>query len=169
MITQQELKEALHYDSETGKFTWLSRRGSNALKGSVAGTVIKKGYRTISVGGAQRLAHRLAWLYVHGVCPELQIDHINGDKDDNRLVNLRLATNAQNHCNRGKNVNNRSGYKGVCKKAGANIWIAYAMVAGKTKYLGSFKTPEDASVAYETFAAKTHGEFYRKPTPKVAP
>ena len=160
MVTQAQLKEVLHYDPITGAFTWLKYRSHNALAGAVAGTVGRKGYRSINVGGVLHLAHRLAWLYAYGFWPVEQVDHKNGIKDDNSLANLRLATNAQNHCNRGKNANNKSGYKGVVKVSGAGRWIAYGRQDHATKYLGVFSTPEEASAAYEAYAAHHNGAFY---------
>lgn len=92
MITQSELKEWLSYDEQSGQFLWKKGRGHN---GNVAGS-IKRGYVVIVLLGKAYQAHRLAWLYVHGVFPSMAIDHINRKKSDNRMGNLREATSSMN-------------------------------------------------------------------------
>jgi hypothetical protein len=100
ILSQARLHELLHYDPETGVFTWKKHRGRRAVVGSVAGRYHPSGHRVIRVDITSYYAHRLAWIYVHGSIPDgLVIDHINNVRDDNRLVNLRPATyqlNAQN-------------------------------------------------------------------------
>ncbi len=93
MITQNELKEILHYEPTTGLFTWIK---SKRLKGKTAGTVEAHGYIRIGIKSERYFAHRLAWLYTHGVFPTHEIDHINDIKDDNRIVNLRDVTKSIN-------------------------------------------------------------------------
>jgi hypothetical protein len=94
----QDWESLLKYNPDTGVITWATTsRHVNA--GDVAGYVCPRGYRYISVGGKKQSAHRLAWFLSYGVWPEDQVDHINGDKTDNRLVNLRSATKAQNNRN----------------------------------------------------------------------
>jgi hypothetical protein len=89
----------------------------------------------------------------------LQVDHINGNKLDNRKCNLRLATNSQNHCNRGKQANNTSGYKGVSWHKQANKWNARIVLLGRKISLGLYNDPKDASEAYLTASKIYHGEF----------
>ena len=114
--SQERLKELLNYDPDTGVFTWKVKR-HGVTSGSEAGCIEKYGYRYIKVDGAQYFAHRLAWMYVHGVDPaELQIDHVNQVKDDNKMSNLRLATHQQNQ------RNNKS--KGICLHKKSNKWHA---------------------------------------------
>jgi hypothetical protein len=95
-LTQERLKELLHYDPETGIFTNLTQRGGHAKKGAVAGTKNSIGYVCIRIDYDQYRAHRLAWLYVYGEFPEKFIDHMNEIRDDNRIINLRLATHQEN-------------------------------------------------------------------------
>ena len=97
-ISVARLKEVLGYDAKTGVFVWrYVRKGMSSNRSLVAGMPRKvRGYRYIRIDGQLYAAHRLAWLYIHGRWPVDQIDHINGIRDDNRLVNLREATNGQN-------------------------------------------------------------------------
>jgi hypothetical protein len=95
-LTAERLREILGYDPETGLFTRLVRTG-RIRAGEVAGTAHSRGYRSIVIDGRVYLSHRLAWLYVHGEWPPEQIDHINRNRADNRLVNLRAAKQSQNN------------------------------------------------------------------------
>jgi len=90
-----------------------------------------------------------------------EIDHINGDKLDNRRENLRSATRSQNKMNSGKPKNNTSGYKGVCWYKRGNKWRAQIGINGKLKHLGYFEDKEEAAKAYKKAAEKYHGEFVR--------
>lgn len=155
MFTQSHLKELLHYDPETGVFTWAVSR-SGVRIGDVAGCLKRNGYRYIGVDGRDYLAHRLAWLYMTGLWPADQIDHINGVKDDNRLVNLREATHLQNHQNRALDVKNTSGFLGVSWHRVTEKWRAYISVGGQQKHLGLFTRPEDAYAAHLTAKAELH-------------
>jgi len=111
MITQQELKELLHYNPETGIFTRKTKVNRNKVIGSIAGTTDFHGYVAIAIDGKKYKAHRLAWLYMYGKFPDNCIDHINNITTDNRIVNLRDATLSQNQCNKKINVNNSSGVR----------------------------------------------------------
>lgn len=144
MITQVELKNLLRYDPETGVFYHLTDR-KRAKKGSIAGTRHSQGYIQIRIGlGTAFLAHRLAWLYVYGHTPT-EIDHINRNKTDNRLVNLRSVTRDENLRNTKVRSDNASGVKGVYY--GRASWYAQITVKGKAKHLGSFASKEEASAA----------------------
>ena len=156
-LTQERLKELLHYDHDTGIFTNLKSRGKRIKIGSVAGTKNSNGYVHIQIDYKKYQAHRLIWLYVYGEFPEKSLDHINEVKDDNRLVNLRLATHQENHQNQSSpQTNNTSGYLGVYWHKGAKKWRAQIQVNGKKKYLGYFDTAEEASKAYVTAKRKLH-------------
>ena len=137
-ISQNNLKRILHYDSDTGIFTRLYN-SSGARKGSIAGSKTKQGYIHIRVKTDRVLAHRLAWLYVHGEMPKLFIDHINHDKTDNRISNLRLVTRIENSKNLGKSIRNTSGFVGVSYNKSNNQWRADIRIDGKLKYLGGYK------------------------------
>ena len=144
MITQTELKNLLRYDPETGAFYYLTDR-KQAKAGGMAGVRHSQGYTQIRIGlGKAFLAHRLAWLYVYGHMPA-EIDHINRDKTDNRIVNLRSVTRSENLRNTKVRIDNASGVKGVYY--GRASWYAQLNVGGKIKHLGSFASKEEASAA----------------------
>ena len=150
-ITQAFLKDQLHYNPETGAFTWLKNYRHTALVGTTAGS-ISNGYVVIKLGGVGFRAHRLAWLYTHGHFPPEQIDHINHKTDDNRLVNIRAVSGRVNMQNQKRYVTNKSGYTGVIwrkprPKINKGCWEAYIRLNNVSKCLGSFKNKEDAIAA----------------------
>jgi hypothetical protein len=140
-----EVSKILEYCRETGVFTWKVRVNSKVPSGSKAGTPQNKGYIFITIKGKKILAHRLAWFFEHGEFPNGYIDHINGVRTDNRIVNLRVVTCSENLQNqrkpRGKNP-----YVGISAKG--DFWQAHIAANGKQKNLGTFKTPEEARSAY---------------------
>ena len=152
LITQELLKERLHYDKDTGVFTWTdSKLNSNKMRGKKAGTLSKVGYVSIGLTIETKThlysAHRLAWFYVYGEFPKLQLDHINHDRLDNRISNLREVTNKENQRNVSMRKDNTSGYSGVWfnkvrKKYQAGIRVNYRRI-----HLGCFEKIEDAAKA----------------------
>lgn len=158
MITAEELRHVIDYDQETGVFTWrIGRPGASC--GAVAGSISGDGYIQITVHRSRHKAHRLAWLHMHGCWPPVLIDHINGDKTDNRIANLRLATRSQNGANRDANKNNTSGVKGVYWARREQKWAANIKVNGKKKHIGYFRNINEAAAAYERAAIEYFGEF----------
>lgn len=157
-LTQAELKEVLHYDPDTGIFTRLKAHEPKYV-GKPAGHINTKGYVIIKIGQKAYKAHRLAFLYVYGSWPQHQVDHVNQDKADNRIKNLRNATNSQNQHNCKKRAGNNP-YKGVSKNSSGKGWEASITVNYKPHYLGYFKTPEEAYESYKQAAKKLHGEFF---------
>jgi len=148
-ITQQQLMELLKYDAHSGVFIWLVDRGRKAKAGAVAGCIRPDGYRSIIICGRSYRAHRLAWLYVHGKWPVLDIDHLNGNGDDNRIANLRDVTTSVNCQNqRRATVKNVSGVLGVSFHKRTGKYQAKIKLDGKSIYLGLFATPELAGDAY---------------------
>ena len=155
MLTQEYLKSRLRYDPETGRFVWIRIRKGHSLLNRRAGTTQSNGYVYIMIDNKSYLAHRLAFLYVYGFLPKF-LDHINRKKDDNRIVNLRKCTHSQNLSN-SKHRQSRSGVRGVYHNdSGFKALIRYN---GKLIYLGTFKTPEDASTAYRAKKVELFGEF----------
>ncbi len=151
MITQSELKTILHYDPETGLFTW-----KNKSVGKIAGTTTYAGYISINLSGKVYRAHRLAWLYMTGSFPKNQIDHINRKRHDNRFVNLHDVLNITNSKNRKKNINNKSGFNGVFWHKYNKLWVAKTRDCDRTVYLGSFKNLDDAIKARKNADIKYH-------------
>lgn len=145
-LTQARLRELLHYDADTGLFTWRVRTAHRVQVGNVAGSPHGKHWG-IRVGGRMYLAHRLAWLYVTGAFPAEFIDHINTVGTDNRFVNLREATRKLNAENiRRANSNCKLGLLGVSKNG--RRFAARITVGGRQHHLGQFDTPEEAHTAY---------------------
>lgn len=156
ILTQDELKSQLNYDTETGFFTWKIRKAIRTKIGSIAGS-LKNGYIYIKINDRSYRAHRLAWLYVYGEFPEEQIDHINGVRDDNRLANLRLVNNSQNQQNIfNKKSNNTSGYRGVSFEKNEGKFRAEIMINGNSIFLGRFDDAISASNAYLKAKRKHH-------------
>lgn len=165
------LRELLRYDAVTGQFTWLPRPremfvSDNAFRtwnsryvGKVAGSVRPAGHLAVAVGHTQYRAHRLVWLYVHGDPVPDVIDHVDGNKLNNRFTNLRAATKLQNGANSTIRKNNTTGIKGVGRWKG--FYRARIMFEGKDINLGYFKTLEDAAKARFEAASRLHGSFAR--------
>ena len=158
MLTQEILQQHLHYNPETGIFIRLQHYQSRFI-GKIAGDPDEKGYLRIGLFGKSYKAHRLAFLYMTGVFPEHQCDHINGVKSDNRWENLRPATNAQNCRNRGLRANNTSGYPGVTWSKSNKKWQVSVSVDGKRYHTGYFKLKKDAVTARLLSADALHKEF----------
>ncbi len=159
MITQEYLKECLHYDPDTGVFTWLARPETHfkrnhvhhtcntRLAGKHAGTYTKAGriiYRRITIDDALYMSHRLAWLYVFGEFPDGFIDHIDGDGSNNRLVNLRNVNHRENCKNRRMNSNNNTGLMCVSLYKGRGNCHARISTPDGRKHLGYFSSLADA-------------------------
>lgn len=158
LITDSRLRELLDYDPETGVFRWRVAAGK-ALAGLIAGSINAKGYRRITLDGRTYRAHRLAWRYMHGMWPTNQIDHINRVRDDNRLVNLRSATDQQNKANARRRNYNKSGFKGVYLDRRTQQWRAQTALSGKNIHIGYFPTAEAAHSAYVAKTKELFGEF----------
>ncbi|WP_332692067.1 HNH endonuclease signature motif containing protein [Devosia sp.] len=156
-LTQERLKELLHYDPDAGVFTWVVSRGRQAA-GNVAGSVGGRGYVDISVDGLVYKAHRLAWLYLHGHMPQDHVDHINGDKTDYRIANLRLCTAVENHQNRVSHKGATSMFLGVSSlgRHRKRPWRAVIRANGKSRHLGTYLTEQEASAAYQSAKAAMH-------------
>ena len=159
-LTAERLREVVSYAPETGIFRWKASRTRGQR---VAGHLEKRkdGARTIWIDGVSYLAHRLAWLYVHGCWPEDQIDHINCNRSDNRIENLRESTQAQNTRNARIAKNNTSGYKGVSRHPNTTKWRARITYLRVEYHLGLFDTAEEAYAAYCAAAKRLHKEFAR--------
>lgn len=157
------INQFLEYDPEKGIFTWIVSPSKIVSKGSVAGTVSNRGYVQLQLRGKKYTLHKMAWLFMYGSFPESRIDHINGDKTDNRICNLRLCTNSENMLNTGLQSNNTSGVKGVSWDKHHNKWIAYAFKKRKKIHLGRFEFFEDAVNARKSYVGDNYNpSFYRE-------
>lgn len=155
-LTPDRLRDLLDYFPETGLFVWRVAR-SHVAKGDIAGHLDRDGYVTIRVDGVTHEASRLAWLYVYNEWPLPSVDHINRQKADNRIVNLRIATKQQNGVNRGAQKNSISGIKGVTPHGSG--WRAKITVNDKPYSLGTYRTKNEAHVAYTIAEKRFFGEF----------
>lgn len=141
------LFNALKYNPENGHFTWASKPSRRVRVGAIAGGVDLHGYRIIRLAGKPHKAHRLAWVFIHGDWPAGDIDHINGDRDDNRIENLRETTRTENIQNQKKaHKNSQTGFLGVFPNG--KKFVAMIRMDGKQKYLGYYETPEEAYQRY---------------------
>ncbi|ECV1080054.1 hypothetical protein EBL29_21240 [Salmonella enterica subsp. enterica serovar Cerro] len=159
-IPIEEIKEFISYDELTGEMKWI-KSGRGITKGSpVAKAKLRNGYMKVNFKMKSYLAHRVAYSFIHGPIPDgMEIDHINGIKDDNRISNLRLATRMQNSMNVAINHRNTSGVKGVAWDAGRSRWIASVSANGETFNIGRFKSIHAAERAVINARNKTNGEF----------
>lgn len=161
-VTADYIRSIFDYDPDTGELIWKYNANKRAnwntrYAGTSVGGLDAHGYLHCSITFNNNKyyykVHRLIWLYVTGKWPKEQIDHINNDKTDNRIANLREATCIQNNCNKP----GRTKYKGVT----FNGWSYVAKIgySGKYFYIGSYNTPEEAHEAYKIRAKQLHKEF----------
>lgn len=175
------LRKLLRYDSETGKLYWLQRdvslfketaiRSSShscnlwntRYSGAEAFTCMSNdGYCTGAIFGQTFRAHRVIWAIQSGTWPVNDVDHVNGIRNDNRWVNLREATRAQNALNRRSNAGSSSGYVGVSWCAPNKKWRVQTTLDGVKKHVGLFQTEEEAASAFDAIRANKNSEFVRK-------
>lgn len=153
------LNELFVYDAASGDLRWktIPQHFKRAKVGDLVGAIGAKGYRVVGIARVYYLVHRIIWKMVTGTDPVDQIDHIDGDRLNNRWANLRAATNGQNRWNAKLSKNNSSGTKGVSWDANRRVWA----VAVNGKRIGRFKDKQDAINVRMECAAKAHGEFLR--------
>lgn len=152
-----QLADYINYNPQTGEFTW-ARASGKKRPGDPAGTRNLKGYCQIQVAGTLYLAHRLAWFLTHGVWPT-QIDHINRDKMDNRLCNLRECSTAENQNNIPAQKNNATGVRYVTYDKRRDRYVVRITVRGAYAYCEQFRTLEEAAKAARVASQRIHGEF----------
>lgn len=153
------VREYLEYSPDTGVFRWARDVGCRIKKGQIAGSVGSQGYIDITAAGHRFLGHRLAWLIHYGSMPLGMIDHINGNRSDNRIANLRDATSSENSRNAKTLYNNASGVKGVWWNKLIRKWEATIRVHGETITVGRFDLISDAESAIRAARDELHGEF----------
>ncbi len=160
LASRKELMRQLRYVRKTGHF-WWRLRGSRRTLSQPAGSFDRKGYRSIKYKNVSYREHRLAWLFVKGVWPKKDIDHVDLNKGNNRWKNLCEATGSQNKQNGTKYRTNTSGFKGVHWDREARKWRAQIRVNKAGHTVGRFATPQQAHAAYVKAAKKHFGEFAR--------
>lgn len=153
-MTHERLLELVFYDKNTGELIRVKGMGVS-LAGNRIGWVGKHGHIYADVDSQRYAVHRLIWFYVHRAWPQFDIDHIDGNPANNRIENLRDVDKCWNLQNlKGPKKHNSSGYLGVSAKRGG--WAAYIGANGKSKYLGTYKSPEEAAQVYLAAKRKLH-------------
>jgi hypothetical protein len=143
MVTRQRIAELLEYDPTSGCLTWKVTRSRKALVGSIAGSVTRKGYRAVTIDGKPYLVHRLVWYYVYGYWP-IEIDHIDRNKLNNKIDNLREVDRCTNNQNKPVYATNTSGTPGIHWHRPTNRWEVIIQRNNTKHYLGTFHELEDA-------------------------
>ena len=158
MMNQQLVAEC--FEHRDGKLYWkkAAHPSKQYLVGQEAGSIHQTGYRHVTWLGKVHKAHRLIFLLEYGYLPP-EVDHINGDKQDNRLENLRPATRSENQCNRGAIASNTSGYPGVSWHKHSKAWYVRVMKDGKSKIIGYFKDLELAGLVTAEARSLYHGAY----------
>jgi hypothetical protein len=157
-LTVDLLNHLFEYDKETGNLLWKRKSSAKVKVGAIAGTLKSHGYLCVGINYNSYRAHRLIFLMHKGYLPKT-IDHINGDKLDNRIENLRAATVGQNQHNRKTNANNTSGYKGVSWHKARKKWVARITLERKNIHLGYFANAEEAAKVVRAAREELHGDF----------
>ena len=153
-----DLAKEVTYNPDTGEFTWLAS-GNGRNSNNIAGTINQAGYRAIHYQYKKYLAHRLAFLIMEGKIPSF-VDHINGNRSDNRWINLRSATRSQNGVNGTVSKSATSKYLGVrFRKGRKKPWEVCFRVKGKPTSFGHFPSEEEAMLVAKAKYKEIHGEF----------
>lgn len=155
-LTSERLKAILAYDRGTGLFTWRVPRSGGVKAGAAAGCSDKDGYVLLTIYNRKYRAHRVAWLYEYGCWPLLEIDHIDGDRKNNRISNLREASRSENQQNMRAPKGSTSPLIGACWDASRGKWIAQIGINGKRHNLGRFDSMQEAHEAYLSAKEKMH-------------
>ena len=162
MLDRQHLFLLLDYDPETGVFRWRTQR-RNIVAGTVAGSLDGKGYLRLTIDYTEYRAHRLAWFYMTGVWPDVEVDHKNRCRTDNRWCNLRLATSGEQKQNAATRCDSSTRVRGVGFLASKQKWLVRIAVGGTRRYVGLFDTLIDA-VAARIRAERDHFTHLFEPT-----
>lgn len=168
-LTHKKLVDVLDYSKETGVFKWKKRTSNRVCVGDIAGASHSKdGYIQIYISGEKFYAHRLAWFYVNREWPVGSIDHMNVNRRDNRISNLRILSKQENAQNVFKaTTRSKTGLLGVGVSTSGN-YVAQIRYGGKLHYLGVYKTPEDAHKVYMEHKLKHHYGYNRTNTDAAA-
>ncbi|HEY3987431.1 HNH endonuclease signature motif containing protein [Cedecea sp.] len=157
-ISIEKLKELLSYNPATGVLIWKVDYG-RAKAGQEASAKNGAGYKRIGIDGRKYYCHRICWAISYGYWPSKNIDHVDRDRGNNSISNLREVTQGENCRNKGINPLNPHGYKGISLYKRTGKWTAQIKVNGEKMHLGYFPTKEEAAAAYDEAVNSTHGEF----------
>lgn len=160
-ISRKELKKVLHYNPETGIFTWRVATARKITVGDRAGTITVHNARAIRVKNILKYEHHWAFFYMTGRFPKKQVDHINGDPSDNRFCNLRLVSASQNLFNTKIQKRNKTGVKGVWFDAPRQKYQVYVRINNRQIRLGWHDNIFDAAASAISGRLKYHGEYAR--------
>jgi len=144
VITQKELKNILHYNPKNGVFIWSKKISKKINTGDIAGDVNKRGYCRIGIRGKKYASHILAWIYIYGEAPENDLDHIDHNKTNNKISNLRIVTPSENAMNQTMSKANKSGFNGVVWNKKAGKWMVQIAFERNQIYLGIYDDIHDA-------------------------
>lgn len=180
MIDTETLRKLIRYEPETGKLYWLPRPESmfkearlmrrwNTRYANTEALAFRRpdGYLDGHLLEKRYKAHRVCWALYHGHWPSIEIDHINGNPSDNRIVNLREANKSQNSSNRRSVQNSSSRYLGVYWHSRDTRWVAAIYKERRIRHLGYFKSEVDAAMAYDAVAKSLHGRYAKLNFPDV--
>jgi hypothetical protein len=165
-ISVELIRSILDYDPSTGRLIWRFRNDvpkewNTKHFGKDAGSLDPHGYIRVKIFDQKVMAHRLAWMHHYGERPAEGIDHVNLNRSDNRICNLRAATRSENHRNRRVYSHSKLGVKGVKLLKGKYYVVRIGVGSGQMKHIGCFSTIEEAKLAYLEAQKIYHGEFAR--------
>ncbi len=163
-LSPSDMQKLAEYDHETGLLIWRARDGAEVWNAKYAGRPALnsndgRGYRQGLFLGRKLYAHRAIWAVVYGCWPDGEIDHIDGNRSNNRIDNLRVATRAENNRNTSSRKLSSSKFLGVSWDRAGSKWRADIKIGGKAKYLGRFESEAEAARAYAEAAAIHYGQF----------
>ena len=148
-----KIASVIKYDATTGKLFWVEKEGQEA------GSQHNAGYLRVKINQQSFLCHRVAWLLYYGSWPVTELDHIDGNRQNNKIENLRLANKRENAWNRLSKIGSTSLEKGVSWDKSRERCSAYIKIEGKVKNLGRFSCEQSAATTYNEFAKAHFGEF----------
>lgn len=159
MLTFEEVSRLLAYEPETGILRWVKSPNSRIKVSSKAGSKSGFGYVKLKINRKEYFAHRIAWLLHYGHWPSGQIDHIDNDRANNAIANLRVCTASQNQRNQKIRRSNSSGIKGVYWDANLGKWKVQVRGDGRIQYGGHYTSISDAECAARDLRIRLHGDY----------
>lgn len=149
------IKDNMRYDESTGNLYWTKEGGFRRDTSKPIGSLNGRGYYQVTTPYRNLRVHQICWYFIYGTWPKSLVDHIDGDKLNNKQGNLRLATLSQNSGNSKPHRDGSSTYKGVCYVKTTGMWMARC----RDKFLGNFTCEKEAALAYNYAASKVFGDY----------